>query len=56
MKQEVETRQAGERETYQAPEIVELGSALALTQGMGGTSKDMDNWTIPVVVPHEQPA
>ena len=42
------------KQTYHSPEIVEMGLAAELTSGMGGTSHDMDGWTIPVVVPNEE--
>jgi hypothetical protein len=45
------TTQTTQKQAYQTPEIVNLGLAGELTNGMGGTSKDMDGWTIPVVVP-----
>src|SRR5262245_12096222 len=35
-------------EKYEAPSIVFVGSAIQLTSGMGGDSKDMDSYTIPV--------
>lgn len=37
-----------EREVYETPEIVSVGSALELTRGMGGDSSDTGGWTIPV--------
>lgn len=36
------------RPAYQPPEIVQVGSVTELTNGMGGDSKDMDGYTIPV--------
>jgi len=35
-------------ENYETPEIVSVGSAIQLTSGQGGDSKDMDGYTIPV--------
>ena len=35
-------------EKYETPEIVAVGRAIELTSGMGGDSKDMDGYTIPV--------
>ena len=35
-------------EKYEIPSIVFVGSAIQLTTGMGGDSKDMASYTIPV--------
>ena len=43
-----EALKPAEREVYGTPEIVSVGSALELTQGMGGDSSDTGGWTIPV--------
>ena len=42
------------KKTYQSPEIVEMGLAVELTNGMGGSSHDMGGMTIPVTVPNEE--
>jgi hypothetical protein len=39
-----------QKQAYQSPEIVSLGKASELTNGMGGCAQD-SAWTIPVVVP-----
>jgi hypothetical protein len=43
-----QTQIAQKPEKYETPEIVAVGRAIELTSGMGGDSKDMDGWTIPV--------
>ena len=43
-----QTQIAQKPEKYETPEIVAVGRAIELTSGMGGDSKDMDSYTIPV--------